>query len=164
MAEISLIAAISSNWVIGNKGKLPWHIEEDLKYFHNKTNGKYVIVGGNTFRNTSRKIWEDKKVLILSNDKKLDLPVFNIRRFDSAYVLREYLNKINEEVFVVGGEQLYKLFLPYAKNIYLTTVFAVVEGDARFPFFDTRKWIRSMNIQGQGKNPKYSFNKFVRNA
>lgn len=133
---ISLIAAMSRNRVIGNNGKLLWHIPADLMRFRELTTGHPVIVGrktameciGNNFPLPNR------TNIVVTNQK--DLPyIKNELHADSIQSALSLAARCTggEEVFVIGGEQVYRQAMPYVDRMYLTVVDTEVDGDAYFP-------------------------------
>ncbi len=126
---ISLIAAMGKNRVIGNKGKLPWHMPADLKYFRDKTKGKPVIMGRKTF-DSMKKPLPDRKNIVITHDRKYDAKGAAV-----VYSVDEALKSAGnaEEIMVIGGQKIFEEFLPMANRIYLTVVEGNFEGDAYFP-------------------------------
>jgi len=136
---ISLIAAIGKNRVIGNKGRLPWHMPSDLKYYRNKIKGKTVIMGRKTFESMGNKPLPNRPNIIITRDQN-----YKIEDAIVVHSLKEAIREAEkygiEEVMVIGGSEIYRLFLPIAKRIYLTSIEGVFEGDAFFPEYDITEW------------------------
>jgi dihydrofolate reductase len=155
--SINLIAACGINRELGYKGNLLCHLPNDLKYFKEKTKGNICIMGRKTYESIGKPL-PNRHNIVLSHKTNLDLP-------DSVYLynsveelLHEYYNYSNEEseVFVIGGEQIYKQFLPHANRIYLTIIenyFSKV--DTWFPPFSFLDWKVTSNIRNEidEKNP-----------
>jgi dihydrofolate reductase len=162
--KISIIAAVSENSVIGQKGKIPWHIPEDLKRFKKITSGHHVIMGRKTFEAIGHPLPNRTNIIITRNKQSLLLRNKNYEAPGCKVVnsLQEALSasKISKEreVFIIGGEQIYKLALPIADEIYLTQVHHIFKGDAFFPKIDTGKW-KEVSHQYHPKNEKnlYSY-------
>jgi dihydrofolate reductase len=132
---ISLIAAMGKNRVIGNKGKIPWNLPADLRYFRRTTDGHSVIMGRKTYESIGRPL-PNRKNIIITRDKN-----YKADGCDVVDSLGEALDRSNsEEVFVIGGGEIYKLALPLANKIYLTLVDYEPKGDAFFPEFDLKEW------------------------
>lgn len=136
---LSIIVAVASNNVIGANNKLLWHISEDLKRFKTITTGHKILMGRKTFESLPC-ILPNRHHIVITRDTnfKVDderVTVIN----DINEVIKEYQNS-NEEVFVIGGGEIYKQLLPYANKIYLTKVNKVYEGDTYFPEMDMNLW------------------------
>lgn len=122
---------------IGKKGNhdLLWKIPEDQKYFADKVRGHVVIMGRSTFENIKRKpISGTTKNIVITRQKDLQAEGFVF--YDDIYKAIKYAkdNEFNNEVFVVGGAEIYKLALPYTDRLYLTLIDGIYNGlDAKFP-------------------------------
>lgn len=136
---VSLIAAASENNVIGKDNWMPWDLPDELAYFRSVTRGKPVIMGRKTYDSVGRPM-PNRHNIVVSRDPKLRIEnVDVVSSIDDALKLAEKDNP--EEVFVIGGEQIYKLALPHADRIYLSRVHTTVEGgEAFFPEFDQSQW------------------------
>lgn len=140
--KISMIAAVSDNNVIGVGNELPWVIPEDLKWFKMRTRGKTVIMGRKTHESIGRALPGRKNIVITrnSNYQPLGDSVVVVGSFEEALTHCDDVH----EVMVIGGEQIYRIALPYAKSLYLTRVHVNIEnGDAFFPEFDERDWVKT---------------------
>lgn len=135
---LALIAAVARNQVIGLNGKMPWHLPRDLEFFHTQTKGHFVVVGRTTFKNLPAQVWQDKKVIVLTRDTEFLPPEGVLVAHSRAKVLE--LIKSDPKPFVIGGARVYTEFLPLVDTLYLTEVAADVEGDARFPEWDSDSW------------------------
>lgn len=129
---ISLIFAIDQNNLIGKGNDLPWHYPEDLKYFKEVTTGKTVLMGLNTFYSIYNRIGKPlpkRNNLVATLDKNI-----RIDGVTFVYDLISFLEeKHNEEIFIIGGKQIYELSLPYADRLYITHINKAYEGDVYFP-------------------------------
>lgn len=135
---ISLIAAVADNGVIGNQNTLPWKLSSDLRRFKIFTTGKAVIMGRKTFESIGKPL-PDRINIILTKDKSFKPPktvVFH----DLGDALNFAADNGLEEVFIIGGANIYEQTIDMADKIYLTRVHAKVEGDAFFPDFDMADW------------------------
>ncbi|MCR4275579.1 MAG: dihydrofolate reductase [Candidatus Wolfebacteria bacterium] len=162
MAKISIVVAMALNRVIGNKGELPWHLPADLKHFKELTTGHFVIMGRKTFESILRRLGnplpDRRNVVITENRGYIASGCTVVHSFREAYCLTTNLTDRKEEVFVIGGEKIYRLTFPQAERIYLTLVEAHPEGDAFFPEIDLQKWpmISAQHHEPDEKN-KYPF-------
>lgn len=156
--QVSLIVAMSENRVIGKLGKLPWHLPNDLIHFKKLTTGKNILMGRKTFDSIGRAL-PNRNNLVLT--KNLDLRADAITVFHSK---EELLDSKLDELMVIGGEEIYKLFLPECRKIYLTLVHDVVAGDAFFPDFhgfyeNNRETYESDRLHAY----RYSFIEYLKN-
>ena len=134
---ISLIAAMGKNRVIGNKGKLPWHMPADMKYYREKTEGKPIIMGRKTFDSMDNKPLPNRTNIIITHDMDYKAEgAIVVHSADEA--LKAAGNA--EEVMIIGGSHIYKEFLPRANRVYLTVIDGVFEGDAFFPKYEITEW------------------------
>ncbi|HWI40466.1 MAG TPA: dihydrofolate reductase [Verrucomicrobiae bacterium] len=125
--KVSLIVAMAENRVIGRRGKLPWHIPEDLALFRRLTWGHTLIMGRKTFQSIGNAL-PGRKTVVLTRDSG-----FRAEGCEVEHDLRRALEREEEEVFVCGGGEIFRQALPLADRIYLTLVHAEVEGDTFFP-------------------------------
>lgn len=134
---ISIIVAVASNGVIGDKNSLLWHISEDLRNFKRITSGHPVIMGRKTFESLGRPLPNRTNVVVSRT-------VSDIEGCRVASSLGEALAMFpaGEEVFVIGGAQIYAQALDMADKIYITRVEHDYEGDTSFPEWDVIRWRR----------------------
>ena len=146
---ISIIVAIAKDNVIGKDNKLLWHISEDLKRFKKITTGKKMIMGRKTFESLPG-ILPNREHIVLTRDNNFNVDSDKVTiEHDFNSVLQRYL-ECEDEVFVIGGAEIYKQFLPYAKKLYLTKVDEEFEGDTYFP-----------GINYSNYNTEYTSEKFI---
>jgi dihydrofolate reductase len=137
---ISIISAMTQNRVIGNNNQLPWHLPADLAHFKAVTMGKPMIMG--------RKTWESLPGLLPGRPH---IVVTRNRDFIAggatvAHSLEEAIAQASDkspEIMIVGGANLYSQALSIAQRLYLTTIYATIDGDARFPEFDRENWCQT---------------------
>lgn len=128
---IALIAAYAKNRVIGRDGQIPWQLPGEQGRFRELTTGKIVVMGRRTYEEIGRPL-PDRQTILIS--KTLRVETENCTTVDS---LAEALALAGDrDVFIAGGEQLYREALPLADVLYLTTVEAEIQGDRYFPAFD----------------------------
>jgi dihydrofolate reductase len=132
---ITLIVAVSENDVIGRENALPWHLPDDLKRFKRLTMGKPMIMGRKTFESIGKPL-PGRLNIVVTRDT-------NYRR-DGVRVAHGVEGAIAAadapEVMVIGGSELFRLFLPRAGRVHLTRVHAHVDGDVTWPPLDVREW------------------------
>jgi|TARA_B110000971_G_scaffold176530_1_gene182026 dihydrofolate reductase len=134
--KISIIVAMSQNYVIGIKNKLPWHISADLKNFKKITLGHPVIMGRKTYDSIGKPL-KDRDNIVISRDNSLKID--HVEVVDS---LEKAVFKTADspEVFIIGGQQIYQIALPLATHMYVTKVDGNFEGDAYFPDYIQEEW------------------------
>ena len=140
----SIIAAIGNNNEIGKNNKLLWHIPEDLKKFKEITQGKTVVMGRNTFESIGKPL-PNRHNIVLSKNSKLfsnncneKLEIYD----DFSKIVKKYRNS-DEEVFIIGGAQIYKKALEsgIVEKLYISHIdFSDNEADTYFPKIDYNAW------------------------
>lgn len=136
--RVSLIVAVAANGVIGRAGGLPWRLSADLRRFKALTMGHHLVMGRRTWESIGRPLPGRTTIVVTRRE---DLPVVGAlvaRSPDDALRLAAG----DDEVFVVGGAELYRALLDRADRIYLTRVHAEPEGDTHFPPVDWTRWRR----------------------
>lgn len=147
---ISLLVAMGKNHVIGFENDMPWHLPEDLKYFKEKTTGHTIIMGRKTYDSIGR-VLPNRRSVVLTR-QKLDFPkeIEVIRDINQIY----QWNKANpdQELFIIGGGNLYNQVLPYADRMYITEIDENFEGDTFFPTFEANEWTLTSKVKGERNN------------
>jgi len=147
-AAITLIAAVARNGVIGNGNALPWRLAEDMDFFRRATNGHVVIMGRRTWQSLPPRFrpLPGRRNIVLSRDAG-----WRADGAERAASLAEALALAAgaDEVFVIGGAQLYEQALPLARRLLLTEIEQDFEGDARFPAWDRSAFIERWSTQHQ---------------
>lgn len=131
------IVAISQNGVIGNNNRIPWNLPEDLQYFKKMTQNSIVIMGRKTFDSLPNGPLPNRLNIVLSR-KQPDLASLspNVIFTDQEHVL-EIIRKNrteNQKVFVIGGNEIYKMFFDQCKMIHVTVIYEAFAGDTVFPY------------------------------
>lgn len=152
MTRIALVVAVARNGVIGRDGGLPWHISSDLKRFKEITMGKPVIMGRKTWESLPRKPLPGRRNIVITRRKDF--------LAEGATVVATPEGALAaaagaEEVAVIGGGEIYNLFMAHADRIYLTEVDLDVDGDTHFPAIDPRHW-REVAREVHDRGPKDS--------
>ena len=141
--NISIIAAVSENRVIGREGQLPWNLPADRAFFKRVTIGHAVIMGSRTFESIQRPL-PKRTTIVVPRNRKFEAPgAVVVDSLDAALEVAAD----DDEVFVAGGAELYREALPRADRLYLTVVHACVEGDAFFPEIDFSRWRRLDDVR-----------------
>lgn len=172
--DISIIAAVSSNGIIGVNGKIPWNIPEDMRYFKQMTSQSTVIMGRHTFESIGGALPNRNNIVVTSEDRMTIQKkyreqrlkgVFFLDNFDKAVVTGAMLGK---EIFLIGGYQVYKDGFKYANKLYLTEVYSDIEvtpGDeiTMFPGYNVHNWTCiSSRLGNDHSEYKYKFQVFTR--
>lgn len=134
--RLSIIAAHSTNRVIGANNKLPWHLPDDLKRFKALTIDHSLIMGRKTFESIGKPLPRRRNIVVTRSTASLGPGVTVAHSVDEALALVAS----EDEVFIAGGGEIYKQMLDRASRMYLTIVDTVVEGDAYFPDYDASAW------------------------
>ena len=132
---VSVIVAIAENGVIGDKNTLLWNIKEDMRRFRTTTTGHPVFMGRKTFESIGRPLPKRTNVVITRSDSEFEGCLV-------AHSLEEAVAMFptDEEVFIIGGAQIYNQALPLADKLYLTIVHRNYDGDTSFPEIDYSDW------------------------
>jgi dihydrofolate reductase len=136
--KVSIIVAHADESVIGAENKLLWHLPDDLKNFKKITMGHMIVMGRKTWDSIGRPL-PGRKNAVITRDSGLQIE--DVLIFHSLKEAIDYAKEKNEEeIFIIGGEQIYRLALPMADKLYLTRVYGSFEGDAYFPEIDPDQW------------------------
>jgi len=127
---------MSENGVIGRDGQVPWHLPDDMKHFKSLTTGHTVIMGRRTFESLKRPLPNRRNVVITTQPNYAPDGATVVHGLAQALTLAER----DDEVFVAGGADIYRLALPHANRMYLTIVHAEVSGDTFFPDIEWDEW------------------------
>jgi len=135
--KISLIVAMASNRVIGNNNLMPWHLSADLKKFKKITMGSPILMGRKTYESIGRPLPGRTNIIISRNPEYQQdgCLVFN----DIETAIKKGCESA-EEIFVIGGSDLYEAILPIADALYLTIINREFQGDTFFPDIDLNDW------------------------
>ena len=154
---ISMIAAMGKNRVIGRDNDLPWHLPDDFKYFQQTTKGHHIIMG--------RKNWESLPHNFKPLPERTNLVITRQQGYQAdggqvIHTLEEALEipkKSNEEeAFIIGGGEIYRMGLPFADRIYLTEINGSFEGSVTFPEFSKEEWIETSRVH-HSKDDRHNF-------
>jgi dihydrofolate reductase len=135
-SRVSLLVAMAKNRVIGADNKMPWHLSSDLKRFKALTMGHHIVMGRKTFESIGRALPGRTSVVISRNPAWHFAGVATVDSLQKALALAG----ADDEVFVVGGEQIFREALPFADRILLTEIDSEFEGDVFFPPLATQEW------------------------
>jgi dihydrofolate reductase len=153
----SIIAAIGKNRELGRNNQLVFHIKEDMQFFKKNTENHPVVMGRKTWDSLPGKLKNRTNIVISrhevpgADETISDIPAFIAKNQDT-----------DEEFFIIGGGSIYKEFLPYAKNIYLTEVDATADADTFFPEFNRADYSLETIKTGTENNTDYQINKYTK--
>lgn len=134
---ISFIVAMDKNCLIGSNNNLPWVLPDDLKRFKKITMGHPIIMGRKTYESIGKPL-PGRKNIILTRNKGLSFEGCTV--FHSTNDLMDYCLCQSEEFFVIGGAEIFKIFLPYVDKLYITKINDEFSGDVYFPELDWSKF------------------------
>lgn len=133
--KISLIVAVAQNGVIGKDNQLLWKLSADLKRFKQITTGHYILMGRKTFESIGKPLPNRTSLIISRNYTCNSENCFVFKSINEAIIFAAQHKQ--EEVFVIGGGEIYKQLLPMASTIHLTLVYTELEGDTHFEYDDS---------------------------
>ena len=152
---ISIIAALDKNNAIGYKNNLLCYLPADLKHFKQLTTGHTIVMGRKTFESLPKGALPRRKNVVLTKNKN-----FRCKNCEIIHSPDELfgLSHESEEIFIIGGAQIYNLFINKADRLYLTHIHHRFEADTYFPEFDLSKWkiVEKKDFEKDEKN-KFSF-------
>lgn len=148
---IVAVVAKSKNNVIGVNNDLPWDLPNDRAHFRNVTRGHTVVMGRKTAESIAARLGHglpDRQNIVITRDPDYTLPGFTV-----VHDLESAVNAADGDVYIIGGEQIYRAALPLLDRLYLTEVNAVIAGDTYFPELDSREW-RETERESHAKDDK----------
>jgi dihydrofolate reductase len=139
--RVAHIVAAAANGVIGRNGELPWSIPEDMKWFRERTRGRALIMGRKTFEAVEHPLPKRLNVVVTrqkdykpKDSERPDTPVHVVATLEEALeYCRKVADKYENEIFIIGGGEIYEQSVPMVDTIYLTRIHQNYEGDAKYP-------------------------------
>ena len=157
--EIFLIAAVDKNLAIGKDGKIPWHIKEDLQYFLKNTLNTSMIMGRSTFDSIGKPLPNRQNIVMTKSPANRE-GVIEVSDVVSA--IKE-AKKSSNKISIIGGESIYRKFLPLANKLLITEIDITVEGaDTFFPAWQKQKWTEKSRTNSMENGIEYSFVEYLR--
>lgn len=152
---LSVIVAMAHNRVIGLNNQMPWHLPADLAWFKKNTLNKPVIMGRKTFESIGRPLPNRHNIVISRRIESIDNKISNVswvKSIDEAISLAQ--EQQPDEVFIIGGGNIYQQILPLIDFLYLTHIDAELQGDTYFPDYLPEQWqvIYQQDHQADEKN------------
>lgn len=143
--RISLIVAKAENNAIGINNKLPWHLKDDLQNFKKITTGHHILMGRKTFESIGKAL-PGRMSLVISSEPRANQE--NVFWFSSIFRAIKQAERNGEtELFIIGGEKIYKYALSLVDRIYLTEVKGDVKGDVFFPQLSLKNWKKISEVE-----------------
>ncbi|HEY5560372.1 MAG TPA: dihydrofolate reductase [Clostridiaceae bacterium] len=146
---ISLIVAVSKNNIIGNNGVIPWKIKGEQSRFKELTIGKTIIMGRKSFQEIGKPLPNRKTIIISSTKNIMADNCITVKSLIEAFELV----KGEEEVFVVGGGQVYKEAMCYSDKIYITVIDKIIDGNVYFPEINKDDFVKTYEERIKGEIP-----------
>ena len=160
--EIILIAAVSKDKVIGKQGGIPWKIKEDLSFFKEKTLNSPIIMGRATYNSIGRPL-PNRLNIVMTRSAKNTEGVTEVTSVEKA-IEAASVNKESSKVYIIGGENIYKEFLPIAHRMIITEVdLCIKDGDTFFPEWNISEWKEQSRDQREENGTRFSFVEYTRN-
>lgn len=142
-SKVCLIVARAKNRVIGRDGDLPWRLRDDMAFFKRTTTGHPILMGRKTWDSFPKRPLPNRRNIILTRNSDFEAPGALIYSdVSAALAVAQSDAQMNglDEVFVIGGAEIYRQCLPLADRLYLTDIDAEIDGDAFFPPIDESVW------------------------
>jgi len=157
--EIVLIAAVDINLAIGKEGKIPWDIKEDLKFFRQNTENTAIVMGRATYDSIGKPLPNRKNIVMTRSIQGRDGVVEVSSSQEAINEARSYSEKVN----IIGGEYIYKEFLPLATKLLITEIELEVDSaDAFFPKWDLKIWKEISRQKSSENGINFSFVEYVK--
>tara|TARA_Y100001935_G_scaffold146585_1_gene121151 strand:+ start:1122 stop:1628 length:507 start_codon:yes stop_codon:yes gene_type:complete len=157
MKNVSLIVAVSKNQVIGRNNKLAWNLPNDMKYFSDMTKGHSVIMGRKNWESIPpkfRPLPKRENIIITRNSDYKANNAIVVSSVEEA--IKSSRSNTDEEVFIIGGGEIYKEGFKYIDKLYITEIDAIIKGNTFFPEWDKKDWVEISRIH----HPKDSRHEF----
>lgn len=155
---LSAIAAMDENRTIGYKNRLPWHLPADLKHFKMLTSHHPILMGRKTFESIGKPL-PNRTNIILTRDNQYHAPdCIVVTALDQALEAAQQTQ--TDEIFIIGGAEIYQQLLPHIQRLYLTIVHHSFTGDAFFPELNPHHWqeiSREKHLSDEQNNYDYTF-------
>lgn len=139
--KLIMIAAIGKNRELGKDNDLIWHFKEDMKYFREHTTGHTILMGRKTFDSLPKVLPNRHHIVISHSNPELPEDVDLFHSLDAFF--KAYQDK-DEEIYVIGGAQMYTQFLPYADCLLLTEIEDEATADVYFPDFNKDEYRKTI--------------------
>lgn len=158
---VTMVVAIGENNAIGKNNELLWYLPKDLRHFKTITSGHTVIMGRKTFESVGKPLPKRRNIIITRNTE------FAVEGAEVVHTIEDALElcKADEEVFIIGGAEIYKMAMKHTDKIYLTVVHENFEADAFFPEIDWNLWVETAaekHLPDEKNNLSFTFSTLER--
>lgn len=163
--KISIIAAVASNGVIGGNNQLLWRFPKDMQRFVAITKKAGVVIMGRKTHESIGKLLPNRINIVITRDKNYK-PKPGVLVYSDIDTVIDLCRYFDREAIVIGGEQIYRRFLPYANKLYITNISSPFIGDAYFPDVNTLEWVHvseTLHPADAKHQFPFSFDIYVRN-
>ena len=146
---ISIIVAVANNNVIGKDNTLIWHLPADMKFFKEKTSGHCIITGRKNYESIPEKFrpLPNRTNIVITRQKNYEAPgAIMVGSIEEA--IEKAKQTTDNEIFIIGGAEIYKQALPYVDKIYFTKIYHEFNGDVFFPKIETSEWKETSRTKG----------------
>ncbi|KUG08456.1 dihydrofolate reductase [Solirubrum puertoriconensis] len=151
---IALVVARADNGIIGRDNQLPWHLPADLKHFKQLTTGHPIVMGRRTYESIGKPLPNRRNIVVT---RQTDWQVEGVEVAHSVLGALELARQTAEEVYVIGGAEIYRQALPAADTIYLTEVHHEAEGDTVLPDFKADTTWRETSRERHEPDEKHAY-------
>ncbi|MDD2409596.1 MAG: dihydrofolate reductase [Bacilli bacterium] len=153
MNNLIIIAAIGRNGELGKENNLIWRTKEDMQFFKEKTTNHYIVMGRKTFESLPKIL--PNRIHIVLTKSNMSFPE-KVIRLNSIEEFLSYIQNIDDDVYIIGGAQIYKELMEYANMMYLTEFDEICkEADVFFPQIDQLLWNEEIIHNYPESKPKY---------
>lgn len=159
--RLSLIWAMSENRVIGCDNQLPWKLPDEMSYFRRTTLNHHIIMGRKTFESMDCKPLPDRFNIVLTRSGDEFTNVTTMASIEDA-IEQATQKSIDEEIFVIGGANVYRVAMPFADRLYCSIIHAKIEGDIYMDEIDFGAWsMKSKQTHGIDARHAHSYTTYV---
>lgn len=151
--SIKIISALSSNFVIGNDGKIPWFIKGELKRFKDLTLNHNVVMGRKTYDSIGKILEQRNNIIISKNSSLIIKDAKVVSSFEDALTVCD----TSKDIFIIGGSKIYEIALSYSEYLILTIIHKKFKGDTFFPKYDLSRWKLVNEIRNYDLENKFSY-------
>ena len=154
MAKLIIIGAIGKNRELGKNNDLIWHLKGDMQFFKEQTMNHKIVMGYNTFKSLPKLLPKREHIVLTHRDLKIE----GVKVFKDFTNLVSYLDTLEEDVYIIGGATVYKLFLPIAEELLLTEIDQECAlADVYFPELNSEDYQRFIIKEVEEDNINYRF-------
>ncbi|MDD2238987.1 MAG: dihydrofolate reductase [Bacilli bacterium] len=153
MSNLIIIAAIGRNGELGKENDLIWRTKEDMQFFKEKTTNHYIVMGRKTFESLPKKLPNRIHIVLTKSNQSFPEDVICLNSIEEFLA---YVKDIDDDVYIIGGAQIYKELMAYANMMYLTEFDEICnEADVFFPQIDQLLWDNEITHNYSESKPKY---------